>query len=162
MSQTFKVYLCSVESLKSLSICGAPASLRAEDVQTQGWNYALWHSVRAFWRHVWCPKCGWSAFTFGPDEATGTLVSWSGIDSVLIWTRWWHLGPSGGWSFERMMAYLGGKTVPVGVFLSGKLRGSSIFSSRPFLLLWPETHACVQVSDSVQRYELQPARLLCP
>ena len=64
-----------------------------------------------------------------------------GQSQCLFEIRQWHLGASGGWSFERVLAYLGGKKVPVAVFLSVKLRGSSTFSSLPFLLIWPDTHA---------------------
>ena len=93
-----------------------------------------------------CPKCGWSALTLGPDEAKGTLVAWSGIVSALILKQhdgiWDHLGGRG-----RMVLWKSaglGRKVPVWVFFSVKLRGSSNFCSLPFLLLWHDTHRSVQ------------------
>ena len=168
MSQTFKIYLCSMESLKSLSIYGAPASLRAEDVQTKNGDDALWHSVRAFWQRAWCPKCGWSTFTFGPDEAMGTLVAWSGIVSVLIWNQAMASGSTWRMVLWKSAGLLRRKESPSWSVSVCEVEGKQHFQFSAFsshMIWYTYMRSCSVasvVSDSVQRYEVQPARLLCP
>lgn len=50
-------------------------------------------------------------------------------------TTWWHPEPSEGRVMLGKSAGLGGKKVPMSLFLSMKLKGRSFFSSLPFFLM---------------------------
>lgn len=52
----------------------------------------------------------------------------------------------------RVLAYLGGRRVPLSVFLSMKFRGSSIFSSLPFLLMGPNAQVFVQIENKQKEF----------